>query len=456
MQRLTALQHSMIKQLIQHHEHDLLKLIRGLGSPLHVVFPQIFSENVQRFKAVFSQLNIQGSIFFAKKANKANCFVQACLDNQIGIDVASIGELTKALSAGITGENIGISGPDKATALLRVAIHHNCLISVNSLDELRRIALLAQQYRRSCRILLRCQPTNQSQSRFGLVNTEIEQAFQLCTEFLMHIQLSGFSFHLSGYDLASRASMANYLIELCNKARQKGFNHCDIINVGGGIPVQYVDPQMWTQFQNLDEPEHYHALKKFEGFYPYSSRHTGAQALVEILNTYIEPDLNLAEKIKKNNIYLIVEPGRALLDQAGISAFKIQGIKAFNQTSEQEYSLLTVDGSSFSLSEQWFNSEYLPDPIILPQKSHLNDEFIACVGGASCLEVDMLTWRKIRFQQTAQIGDVCTYLNTAGYQMDSNESSFHDANIPLKVVVEIKNQTIDWYLDEQSLHLQNL
>ncbi len=454
MQRLTALQHPMITQLIQQHENDLLKLTRGLGSPLHVVFPQIFSENVQRFKQVLSQLGIQGSILFAKKANKANCFVHACLDNQIGIDVASIGELTKALSSGMTGERIGISGPDKVAGLLRVAIHHNCLIAVDSLDELRRIGALAQLYQRSCRVLLRCQSSSQTHSRFGLLDSEMGQAFQLCAEFPTHIQLLGFSFHLSGYDLASRAHMANHLIELCSEARKKGFNDCHIVNIGGGIPVQYIDAKVWSQFKDLDLPQHYHALKKFEGFYPYSSQFAGVQAFIEILNTRIEPECTLAEKLKNNNIHLIVEPGRALLDQAGISLFRIQGIKSFKQAIEP-YSLLTVDGSSFSLSEQWFNSEYLPDPIILPQKDCATDEFVACVGGASCLEVDMLTWRKIHFQQPVQIGDFCTYLNTAGYQMDSNESTFHDANIPLKVVVQVKNQMVDWYLDEQSLHLQN-
>ncbi|CAM5487428.1 hypothetical protein SGRIM128S_07488 [Streptomyces griseomycini] len=49
-----------------------------------------------------------------------------------------------------------------------------------------------------------------------------------------------------------------------------------------------------------------------------------------------------------------VEPGRALLDQAGCTVFRVQGVEE-----RDGYAILTVDGSSLSLSEQWFESEFL-------------------------------------------------------------------------------------------------
>lgn len=41
----------------------------------------------------------------------------------------------------------------------------------------------------------------------------------------------------------------------------------------------------------------------------------------------------------------------------------------------------------------------------------------------------MITWRKIKFDYLPEPGDYLIYYNTAGYQMDSNESNFH--KIPL-------------------------
>jgi len=42
----------------------------------------------------------------------------------------------------------------------------------------------------------------------------------------------------------------------------------------------------------------------------------------------------------------------------------------------------------------------------------------------------------VPFPHRPAVGDLLVYLNTAGYQMDSNESPFHELPLPPKVVVE--------------------
>ncbi|WP_445116218.1 alanine racemase [Acinetobacter sp. WZC-1] len=452
MHRLTAHQHPLVRQLLQQHEHTLLTLIKGLGSPLHVVLPQLFAENISHFQQVLTEADIQHSILFAKKSNKANCFVQSCLEHQIGIDVASCGELNKALALGMTGTQVGVSGPDKDAALLQAAMQHGCLIAVDSLGELQQLQQQACHYRKQCRILLRCQSADQPHSRFGLTAEMLVQALHYCADFMNDLHLQGFSFHLSGYDPVARANMASQLIDLSVQARQMGLTDCCCVNIGGGFSVEYVDGQAWQHFQQHNHPAHYHALKNFTDFYPYAGQAGGADGLRQLLETEVSPGLKLRHKIKQQQIHLMLEPGRALLDQAGLSAFRVQGLKPLSA----DYAVLTVAGTSFSLSEQWFNSEYLPDPVIIPQRAASGQEFIACVGGASCLEADMLSWRKIRFQQPVQVGDACVYLNTAGYQMDSNESSFHEASIPFKVVIELHDYGLEWYLDEQAAYARPL
>ena len=103
--------------------------------------------------------------------------------------------------------------------------------------------------------------------------------------------------------------------------------------------------------------------------------------------------------------------------------------------------MITVDGLSMSLSEQWKGSEFLPDPVLWPaapavEPEHPGEPVRACVGGASCLEYDMLTWRKVPFPRAARAGDLLVYPNTAGYQMDKNESRFHDLPLPARFLVE--------------------
>ncbi|WXL24102.1 alanine racemase [Ectopseudomonas mendocina] len=439
---LPAHQHPLIGRLLGEHHRRLNELVQGLGSPLHVVLPQVFDENLARMQRVLDTHHLQSTILFAKKANKADCFARAAAERHSGIDVASSGELSKALSAGVRGDRIGLSGPDKPERLLKEALLHGCLISVDSVNELQRLTLIAANLNQRARTLLRWRPESEAKSRFGHSEEELNQSVLLCLANPSTIELQGFSFHLSGYGLAERATCTSRAIDLCLQARALGLVTCNRVDIGGGLPVQYVSAQHWNRFLQHDHRTHYHANKSFSGFYPYGSEIAGANALEALLQAPTQQG-SLAHKLRHNGIHLIIEPGRALLDQAGLTLFNILGSKQ-----RSDYSIITVEGSSLSLSEQWFNSEYLPDPVLLGEPC--GSAFNACVGGSTCLDSDMVSWRKVPFSRPVLPGEKLVYINTAGYQMDSNESAFHDAAIPRKVVIELDphDHSMHWRLDD--------
>jgi diaminopimelate decarboxylase len=148
-------------------------------------------------------------------------------------------------------------------------------------------------------------------------------------------------------------------------------------------------------------------------------------------------------KFTQTGTRLFVEPGRALLDSCGFTVFPVQGFKKM-----KDYGIVTVAGLSASMSEQWKGSEYLPDPILWPS-TETGDPIVACVGGASCLEYDMVTWRKIPFPRAPGYADLLLYPNTAGYQMDKNETEFHGLPLPAKIVVSDAGPGFRWRLDER-------
>lgn len=446
--RLTALQHPLVSAVLNEHEATLIELCQGLGSPLHVVMPQVFRQNVEDLRRAFADSGAQGRILFAKKANKAAVFAQTCADLGIGIDVASLAELSHALAGGVGGRNIGVSGPEKSEQLLTVALRHDCLIAVDSVTELSRLTTLAEHLRCRARILLRCQIDSQPDSRFGLPPHDLDHAVGFCAGHTEHVELRGFSFHLNGYSIRERAEAADRMIDHCVDAQSRGMKSCATVNIGGGLPVRYVAPTAWNDFLATDSRDHYHARKVFDGFYPYGTDTAGDHALRQILSHRVDQaGPTLAARAGAHNIEFIIEPGRALLSQAGFTVFTVQATKP---SRTGDYAIITVAGSSFSLSEQWFNSEYLPDPLLLPTDRSAGAGQLACVGGATCLESDMVSWRKIALPRPASASDFLVYLNTAGYQMDSNESPFHDAEIPLKVAVEIddRGQRLHWRLDK--------
>lgn len=443
---LTALRHPTVSTLLADHRVLLADLLDGLGSPLHIVLPEIFEENVVRLRQAFAEAGATADILFAKKANKADCYVTSAAALGVGIDVASAPELVKALAGGVPGHRIGISGPEKDDALHALAVQHGCLVAVDSISELRRLAATARLAGRQASVVLRSRTVGQPASRFGLSAAEREAAVGLCAELADRISLRGFSFHLNGYSVAERATAANEMIEHCLDARRRGSLSADLVNIGGGLPVRYVEPQLWDEFLAQNQPAHYHAAKDFKDFYPYGGQ-SAAQAVRAIMAHSVNGGQSLAAKAERNGIRFVVEPGRALLDQAGFTMYRVQQVD--DRRDSDGYAIVTVSGSSFSLSEQWFNSDYLPDPLLMSARPAAEEVFPACVAGSTCLESDLVTWRKIGFPRPVRRGDHLVYLNTAGYQMDSNESPFHDAALPRKVVIRIGDDGAPprWRLD---------
>ncbi|MFD4726735.1 Y4yA family PLP-dependent enzyme [Streptomyces seoulensis] len=413
----------------------LPELAHAFGGPFHFLLPDAFTANLRDMRETLNAAGVDGFVFYAKKANKAAVFVERAAAHGAGVDVASASELREALGHGVRGEHLVVTGPAKDPVLLRLAVTHRALIAVDALDELDAVITTALAGPvRPARILLRVLPAAQPHSRFGLTDGELAAALGRCVEAGAALRMEGFSFHLSGYALQPRADLAARLTELCLKARVRGLE-ASSVSIGGGLPVSYTDADSWHGFLTAQRPAHYHAGKSFGrgDFYPYHSPLSGASALAALLETRpMGGDGSLARSLAAAGVKLLLEPGRALLDRAGATVFTVQGVK-----DRDGYQLLTVDGTSLSLSEQWFNSEYVPDPLLIPRGPVTPaGVFPASVGAATCLESDMLTWRKIAFRHQPRTGDLLLYPNTAGYQMDSNESPFHDLPLPPKVVIE--------------------
>ncbi|WP_227979886.1 Y4yA family PLP-dependent enzyme [Nocardia spumae] len=397
----------------------LADIAHAIGGPFHVLYPARVGALVDAFAAQFRHSGVDGAIYYGKKANKSAGVVRACARHGAGADVASTGELTSALAQGIRGRDLMVTGPAKSDELLWLATRHGALIAIDDPGEIDRLAAFGT----AARVLLRILPPGSS-SRFGLTEAEVESIL-LRTD-PAPVRVEGFSFHLSGYDPIARSELAAALITRCTHARALG-HPVTTLSIGGGFGVEYLSDAVWREFTAGQHPDWFHAGKTFDSYYPYHQRPAGPAALAAILDHG-----DLARALRANTLRLAIEPGRALLDRAGSTVFRVQGVKTRTAQS-LPYQLLTVDGTSLSLSEQWFDSEFLPDPVLWPARSGTRTP--AAVGAATCLESDMLSWRRIPLPRPAAVGDLLIYPNTAGYQMDSNESAFHDLPIPPKVLL---------------------
>ncbi|CZF85216.1 alanine racemase [Grimontia marina] len=409
-------------------------ITNAANTPFHAILPHRIKENINSLKQVLShQLGAQFQVLYAMKTNRSAALVKAAAEEGIGIDVSSLEEFQLALTQGVNGRQCSLSGPFKSEAFLTLALRQEARIVVDSDEELLQIQCLASSIRKSARVLLRWN-AEQPHTRFGM-NKEKLKAASLFADSLSNIELEGAGFHLSGYCPLERGKALSELLDIADALRFGADIRWKAINIGGGYPLRYVEEATWRRFQNAIDKEDFAAGRMPKSFYPYWHPDTMETAVEKVLK-----EGGNAARLKANRIELIVEPGRALTDGAGFTTFEVLGTKT---TNAGDYCVI-VKGLSFSFSETWFNSEFIVDPLHLPVSEESTDSFIpvrAYIAGQSCLEEDVLTYRKVPFSQMPKAGDLLVFNNTAGYLMDLLETRFHGLPIPNKVVLDNKEDS---------------
>ena len=391
---------------------EAYNLFALFDTPANVIFVDQFISNINKFKDIFTQYFSRENIFFSCKCNKSFALLKYASEQNCGIEVASNYELNDALKF---TKKIIASGPAKDDEYLNNSIDNGVLISVDDIEELKRI----KEINRPVRVFLRISDLLGKVSRFGININQID----LCLDIIFNslIQLEGFSFHINNYSLDDRVNAINEVLELIES---KNLN-ISFIDIGGGIPTNYCSKDDYYNFLKQNNKEMYFKEHFINDYYPYYSEIADEKALDYIFK-------KVYKKLNKKGIEIIIEPGRSLLKNVGISIYEVQYMKnLFNGEN-----IVVTNGNINCLSEQWFNSDYLIEPKLISKNNNSNSSILASVAGNLCLEQDMITWRKIKFDTIPEKGDLLIYYNTAGYQMDSNESEFHKIPLVKKYVVK--------------------
>lgn len=450
--RLPALIDSEVGDFLTAEGRSLFSLTRAFGSPLHLTFPAAVLKNINEYQRVFEGAALAGVVLYATKANKSESFLEATAAGNAGADVSSLQELRQALAHGIPGSRIGVSGGAKSAPLLLLACNHGCTIAVDSVGELHQLLAVASARRHISppRVLVRLNDIGSEPSRFGVPRSELPALYDIFQQAQGRVVFGGYSFHLEGYSLEDRVRAIALSLGEIQRARLAGFA-ARTIDIGGGFPVSYVAKETWERFSSEATKPAFSSLffrrKSFASFYPYYHETPRAAFLARLLNSDLPgyPG-RVQEVLRAADIELVIEPGRSLLDQAGLTLMRVADVKS---TASGEL-VVVVEANINHLSEQWFESEYLPEPLHLPLRPALTETpTIASVGGNTCMERDMLSWRRIAFEHRPEPGDLLIYLNTAGYQMDTNESEFHRMPIPEKFAAFRHDGRWNWTCDRE-------
>lgn len=191
-------------------------------------------------------------VHFAVKANNDTRVLQTIAQAGLGADCVSGGEVEAALNAGFPAEKIVFAGVGKTDReiLLGLEAGIGCF-NVESLPELEVINEFAASLGKVAPTALRVNPnidahtheyitTGLEENKFGINLQQLPQAIAV-TQALPNIALKGLHFHV-GSQVLSMEPYAHLCKRISEIEAQFPEVFFEIINVGGGLGIDYDDP----------------------------------------------------------------------------------------------------------------------------------------------------------------------------------------------------------------------
>lgn len=198
---------------------------------------------------------------YAVKANSNLSVVQHFASLGSGADCVSIGEVRRALLAGVPPYKILFSGVGKQDFEIQEAIEHDILyINAESIAELERIDLIAKKIDKVCRISVRVNPnidpkthpyisTGLSANKFG-VDIESAKRMYIFAKNSSHLNPVGIHFHI-GSQLTELEPIRESALIVADLVRSLHVIDIDLkfFDIGGGIGVVYDNEVTITPYE---------------------------------------------------------------------------------------------------------------------------------------------------------------------------------------------------------------
>jgi diaminopimelate decarboxylase len=293
--------HFAIKDGVMHAEDvPLPRIAEEVGTPVYVYSRATLERHARVFRDALDGVPDK-LIAFAVKANPNLAVLRVLQQQGYGADVVSVGEMRRALAAGMPPEKIVFSGVGKTRAELNAALEAGIgQFNIESEEEGLELAELAAAMGMEARCALRINPdvdagthdkisTGKADNKFGV---PISQAGQIFGKLAGQpgVRLRGVAVHIGSQlaDLAPLEAAFEKLGELVKSLRGAGhtITHVDL---GGGLGVPY------RKGEELPPPAEYGAM--------------------------------VARVTKDWGVSLIFEPGRVIAGNAGVLLTRVVRVK---------------------------------------------------------------------------------------------------------------------------------
>lgn len=389
---------------------NTVTLAKKYGTPLYVYSETDIVARIDELKGCFNDKYENTRVAYAAKAFSATSIFKLMEREGFSIDVVSGGELYTAIIAGFPAEKIEFNGNNKLYDELELAIDYGVgRIIIDGLQELKLIEEICKSKNKKTNILYRITPGVKSDSHDYIVTGKKDSKFGIpLDEDVFYpaikdaidsewVNFYGLHFHVGSqlFDNVSHLQALDIMLKLTGEIRKRFDYNIKELNIGGGFGITYTDEERMPYSYFLDP-----MMEKIESHFK---------------------DLG----IKRPSI--VIEPGRSLVGEAGLSLYTIGSIKDIKGV--RKY--VSVDGGmTDNIRPALYGAKY--KGVIANRMDEKADDLVSISG--KCCETGDILIKDIKIPQ-AQAGDIFAIFSTGayGYSMASN---YNKNPIPAVVLVK--------------------
>ena len=391
---------------------DTVDLAKKYGTPLYVLDEDLVRENCRTYKgAIDKYYDGKGLVLYASKALSCKHIYKTVMEEGLGVDVVSGGELYTAHKAGFPMDKVYFHGNNKTYDELELAVTLGVShIVVDNESELYMLDEIAGKKGTVQNIMFRIKPgvdahthdfvkTGQIDSKFG-VALENGEAFEIVEKALSckNVNLDGFHCHIGSqiFDVEPFCHSAEVMLEFMAEVKKRYGKEVTRLNLGGGFGVKYVEG---------DDPISYDLYIKEVSAVVYKK----------------------AEELSIKVPFILMEPGRSIVANAGITLYTVGNVKDIKGV--RKY--VSIDGGMGDNPRYiLYGAEYTS---VVANRANAPYDDVATIVGKCCESGDII----IENGQVQKIeeGDILAVLTTGAYNY-SMSSNYN--RIPRPAMVRVK------------------
>ena len=394
---------------------DAVALAKSFGTPLYVMDEQYIRDMCSVYRdAIQEEYDGNGLVLYASKAFSCLAIYKIADSEHIGVDAVSAGELYTAFKAGFPAEKIYLHGNNKLPYELEFALDHKVgTIVVDAYSELDMIDQMCAERGMVQNILLRINPgveahthrfiqTAKTDSKFGF--SVADGTAEKITQYALtkkHVHLAGYHCHIGSqiFEKQSFLLAVDKMMAFIAEIGKKYSFETEVLNLGGGYGIWYTDED--AKFSCADYADY-------------------LKAIIRELKAK-------SQEYGVRSPFLVVEPGRSIVGEAGVTLYTVGAIKEIPGIKKY----VAVDGGMFDNPRYaLYQAKYTA--IFANRAAEKPTEVVSVAG--KCCESGDLVCADVSLPK-AESGDILAVLSTGAYNY-SMASNYNRNFIPPVVLVK--------------------